>query len=118
MKRIAHIKWLLFANQTPPPWATAQKLQELDFLKSSIKQRKPITPAHSEIKKIKYDFNITTPPPPKELLKSRKSAREIAQGHWKANFVKLHARGKPARGPEPVPPELIGPGQHQLSQQA
>jgi len=50
-KRIAHLKWLLFKNQTPPPWATAQKLQEeMDFLNSSLVNKKPITPAHSVIK--------------------------------------------------------------------
>jgi len=25
-KRIPHVKWLLFKKQSPPPWATAQKL--------------------------------------------------------------------------------------------
>jgi len=46
-KRTAHLKWLLFKNQPPPPWATFQKLQEeLDFLNSRLVKKMTITPAH------------------------------------------------------------------------
>jgi len=70
-KRIAHVKWLLFKKQPPPPWATAQKLQsELDFLKSSIEQKKPLTPAHSAIKVINSKI---TPPLPKPFPKREKT---------------------------------------------
>jgi len=71
-KRIAHVKWLLFKKQPPPPWATAQKLQsELDFLKSSIEQKKPLTPAHSAIKVINSKI---TPPLPKPFPKRDSTA--------------------------------------------
>jgi len=44
---IAHIKWLLYTN-TPPTWATAEKLTaELDFLKECLQLRKPNTATHS-----------------------------------------------------------------------
>jgi len=45
-KRIAHVWWLLFKKQPPPPWATAK------------------TPAHSTIKIINTKI---TPPLPKPL---------------------------------------------------
>jgi len=47
-KRIANIKWLLYTN-TPPTWATQEKLiAELDFLKECLQLRKPNTATHSE----------------------------------------------------------------------
>jgi len=71
-KRIAHLKWLILKNQTPPHWATAQKLQEeLDFLNSSLVNKKPITPAYSVIKTINKDTKII-PPLPKQILKRSK----------------------------------------------
>ena len=72
-KRIARLKWLLYANPTPPPWATAQKLQkELDFLKSTLLEKKPITPTHSNIKTlICKTTNKTLPHQPKEIPKEK-----------------------------------------------
>jgi len=70
IKRIAHVKWVLFKKQPPSPWPTAQKLQDkLDFLNSSL-EKKPLTPAHSAIKVINTKI---TPPLPKPLPKSKKT---------------------------------------------
>jgi len=68
-KRIAHIKWLLYTN-TPPAWATAQKLTaELDFLKETLQQRKPNTATHSANIKVINEKLINKPQSPKPLPK-------------------------------------------------
>lgn len=70
IKRIAHIKWLLYTNKTPPPWATAQKLTaELDFLKETLQQRKPQTATHSARIEIINNKVKKKPPSPKPLPK-------------------------------------------------
>jgi len=64
-KGIAHIKWLLYTNKTPPPWETAQKLTaELDLLKEKPQQRKPNTTTHSaKIEIINEEITENSPSP-------------------------------------------------------
>jgi len=88
-KGIPHIKWLLFKNQTPPPWATAQKLQEeLDFLNSSLVNKKPITQAHSVIKTINKDTKIT-PPLPKQIPKRSKVCPKDCLGPLESPYSEI-----------------------------
>lgn len=71
IKRIAHIKWLLFAQSTPPAWTTAQKLyNELEFLKQTLQNRVPQVTTHSahQIKVINQKV-LTKPNIPKPLPK-------------------------------------------------
>jgi len=80
--------WLFFKNQTPPPWATAQKLQEeLDFLNPSLVNKKLIAPAHSVIKTINKDTKIT-PPLPKYIPKRIKVCPKDSPGPLESPFCK------------------------------
>jgi len=98
-KRIAHVKWLLFKKQPPPPWATAQKLQsELDFLKSSIEQKKPLTPAHSAIKVINSKI---TPPLPKPLPKREKTCPKDCPGPLESTHCEMTCGEKPKKKERP-----------------
>jgi len=61
-KGIAHVKWLLYTKTPSPAWLTAQKLQsQLDCLKASLEEIKPITTAHSAKIKV-INNNIKTKP--------------------------------------------------------
>jgi len=87
----------LFKKQPPPPWATAQKLQdELDFLNSSLEQKKPLTPAHSAIKVINTKI---TPPLPKPLPKREKTCPKDFPGPLDSPFCQMTCGEKPKKKP-------------------
>lgn len=114
-KRIAHIKWLLYTNKTPPPWATAQKLTtELDFLRENLQQRQQKPATHSANIKIINEKIIKKPPSPKPLPKRKDVCPNDCPGPlYDAACKSTCLTRRPVRRPAPVPPEPIGPGHQQ-----